>query len=79
MLYTLTSVFFAASYPRRGQLALLLMTISCYLLAIQFMGAQAGQSQVRKGWHPGPVRRELRRRTTTTRPPTCLFYSTGPG
>jgi hypothetical protein len=32
VLYTLTSVFFAASYPPRGQLALLLMTIGCYLV-----------------------------------------------
>ncbi len=49
-LYALTTVFFAASYPLRGQVALLAFTAACYLLlAVAATPVDAGEVGVRLG------------------------------
>ena len=46
LLYTLTTVFFGAAYPPRGQVALLLFTFSCYLGVLGMTGWNIGAAEV---------------------------------
>jgi diguanylate cyclase (GGDEF)-like protein len=46
LLYAMTTIFFAASYPPKGQLALLGATIGCYLLELGLSGWHVGGAVV---------------------------------
>ncbi len=48
-LYALTTVFFAASYPRRGQIVLLGFTFACYAAIVPGSGLSAGAVLVQLG------------------------------
>jgi signal transduction histidine kinase len=46
ILYALTTVFFGAAYPTRGQVALLLFTFGCYLAVLALTGWDVGVAAV---------------------------------
>lgn len=46
ILYALTTVFFGAAYPTRGQVALLLFTFGCYLAVLALTGWDIGAAAV---------------------------------
>jgi diguanylate cyclase (GGDEF)-like protein len=46
VLYSLTTIFFAAAYPRSGQVALLVFTVLCYLGAVAAGGWQIDAASV---------------------------------
>ena len=46
LIYAMTTIFFAASYPPRGQVALLGATVACYLLELALSGWDIGGAVV---------------------------------